>query len=314
MWFQEVKLMFPGAQRMNRGNHEIPALVRACKANSVTDLVIVHETRGQPGMLPSCTLHFLHVGAVKGLCSSVCTSSASSSAKAASDHFVLLARVAIAHVCPQLSTSTLGQHYRNVTTPNVKRFLLRCFKIPDLSSDHNNCLSHHTWCLSCFFILFLYICRWPGSVPLAIWPNGLFHSLQRGNEARCSRHRHHVRGLPPPHFSQLHVTARQKGERASAGAHMPLIFFFTTWLCVELINSYSRRYPISSSIFFQCQRRTAGVWSHLPIKRTSSPSGRPQSTAAGKKTHKHNAVYDKEYDFCLCLTDITPIRKQTTRT
>ncbi len=46
---QEVKLMFPGAQRMNRGNHEIPALVRACKANNVTDLVIVHETRGQPG-------------------------------------------------------------------------------------------------------------------------------------------------------------------------------------------------------------------------------------------------------------------------
>lgn len=41
--------MFPGAQRMNRGNHEIPTLVRACKANNVTDLVILHETRGQPG-------------------------------------------------------------------------------------------------------------------------------------------------------------------------------------------------------------------------------------------------------------------------
>lgn len=41
--------MFPGAQRMNRGNHEITALVQACKANNVTDLVIVHETRGQPG-------------------------------------------------------------------------------------------------------------------------------------------------------------------------------------------------------------------------------------------------------------------------
>lgn len=45
--------MFPGAQRMNRGNHEIVALVRACKANNVTDLVIVHETRGQPGT-PVC--------------------------------------------------------------------------------------------------------------------------------------------------------------------------------------------------------------------------------------------------------------------
>ncbi len=42
--------MFPGAQRMNRGNHEVKALVHACKANNVSDLVIVHETRGQPGM------------------------------------------------------------------------------------------------------------------------------------------------------------------------------------------------------------------------------------------------------------------------
>lgn len=41
--------MFPGAQRMNRGNHEVPALVQACRANNVSDLVIVHETRGQPG-------------------------------------------------------------------------------------------------------------------------------------------------------------------------------------------------------------------------------------------------------------------------
>lgn len=41
--------MFPAAQRMNRGNHEIATLVRACKANNVTDLVIIHETRGQPG-------------------------------------------------------------------------------------------------------------------------------------------------------------------------------------------------------------------------------------------------------------------------
>lgn len=49
--------MFPGAQRMNRGNHEIPALVRACKANNVTDLVIVHETRGQPGTPASSCVH-----------------------------------------------------------------------------------------------------------------------------------------------------------------------------------------------------------------------------------------------------------------
>ncbi|XP_062240782.1 U3 small nucleolar ribonucleoprotein protein IMP4 isoform X2 [Platichthys flesus] len=58
MFAKEVKLMFPGAQRMNRGNHEIASLVRACKANNVTDLVIMHETRGQPDGLVVCHLPF----------------------------------------------------------------------------------------------------------------------------------------------------------------------------------------------------------------------------------------------------------------
>ena len=58
---QEVKLMFPGAQRMNRGNHEIAALVQACKANNVTDLVIMHETRGQPGTLVHFRLFFFFI-------------------------------------------------------------------------------------------------------------------------------------------------------------------------------------------------------------------------------------------------------------
>ncbi|XP_062975618.1 U3 small nucleolar ribonucleoprotein protein IMP4 [Elgaria multicarinata webbii] len=48
MFAKEVKLVFPGAQRMNRGRHEVGALVRACKANGVTDLLVVHEHRGMP--------------------------------------------------------------------------------------------------------------------------------------------------------------------------------------------------------------------------------------------------------------------------
>ena len=44
---QELKLVFPGAQRMNRGGHEVGALVRGCKG--VTDLLVVHEHRGTPG-------------------------------------------------------------------------------------------------------------------------------------------------------------------------------------------------------------------------------------------------------------------------
>lgn len=48
MFAKEMKLLVPGAQRMNRGRHEVGALVRACKANGVTDLLVLHEHRGQP--------------------------------------------------------------------------------------------------------------------------------------------------------------------------------------------------------------------------------------------------------------------------
>ncbi|XP_051864889.1 U3 small nucleolar ribonucleoprotein protein IMP4 [Pristis pectinata] len=55
---KEVKLIFPNSQRMNRGKHDIEALVTACKANAVTDLVIVHEHRGVPDGLVVCHLPF----------------------------------------------------------------------------------------------------------------------------------------------------------------------------------------------------------------------------------------------------------------
>ena len=43
--------MFPNCQRMNRGNYVISQLVHACTANNITDLIIVHEHRGEPGMI-----------------------------------------------------------------------------------------------------------------------------------------------------------------------------------------------------------------------------------------------------------------------
>ncbi|XP_069503671.1 U3 small nucleolar ribonucleoprotein protein IMP4 isoform X1 [Ambystoma mexicanum] len=58
MFAKEVKLIFPNAQRMNRGKHEMGSLVQACKANSVTDLIIVHEHRGTPDGLIVCHLPF----------------------------------------------------------------------------------------------------------------------------------------------------------------------------------------------------------------------------------------------------------------
>ena len=42
--------MFPNCQRMNRGNYVISQLVNACTTNGITDLIIVHEHRGEPGM------------------------------------------------------------------------------------------------------------------------------------------------------------------------------------------------------------------------------------------------------------------------
>ena len=45
---KEVRQVFPGAQRINRGKHEVRELVRACRANRVTDLLVLHEHRGIP--------------------------------------------------------------------------------------------------------------------------------------------------------------------------------------------------------------------------------------------------------------------------
>ena len=45
---KEIRLIFPNAQRINRGNHVISEVVAACRASEVTDLVIIHEHRGVP--------------------------------------------------------------------------------------------------------------------------------------------------------------------------------------------------------------------------------------------------------------------------
>lgn len=45
---QELRLVFPNSYRINRGNYVVKELVEACRANEVTDLVMVHEHRGIP--------------------------------------------------------------------------------------------------------------------------------------------------------------------------------------------------------------------------------------------------------------------------
>ena len=48
-FWQEIRLLYPNSQRINRGNYETSKLVQACRANDVTDLILLHEHRGVPG-------------------------------------------------------------------------------------------------------------------------------------------------------------------------------------------------------------------------------------------------------------------------
>ncbi|XP_022663602.1 U3 small nucleolar ribonucleoprotein protein IMP4-like [Varroa jacobsoni] len=55
---KELKLIFPNAQKMNRGTYDLKELVTACRANEVTDFIIVQETRGRPDGLVICHLPY----------------------------------------------------------------------------------------------------------------------------------------------------------------------------------------------------------------------------------------------------------------
>ncbi|XP_043678558.1 U3 small nucleolar ribonucleoprotein protein IMP4 [Vespula pensylvanica] len=58
MFVKELRLILPNSQRMNRGNYEMKQLIHACRANDVTDFVIVHEHRGIPDTLVICHLPY----------------------------------------------------------------------------------------------------------------------------------------------------------------------------------------------------------------------------------------------------------------
>jgi U3 small nucleolar ribonucleoprotein protein IMP4 len=55
---KELALIIPNAQRKLRGGHVVKELVDAARANEVTDLIIVHETRGVPDALIVCHLPY----------------------------------------------------------------------------------------------------------------------------------------------------------------------------------------------------------------------------------------------------------------
>lgn len=53
-----MRLVFPNSHRINRGNYVIKELAEACRANDITDLIILHEHRGVPDAL--IVSHFPH--------------------------------------------------------------------------------------------------------------------------------------------------------------------------------------------------------------------------------------------------------------
>lgn len=53
-FLKEMRIIFPNCIRVNRGNTLIKDLVRACKENDYSDLILLHENRGEPdGMIIS---------------------------------------------------------------------------------------------------------------------------------------------------------------------------------------------------------------------------------------------------------------------
>ncbi|CAO2199866.1 unnamed protein product [Urochloa humidicola] len=44
---KELKVVFPNSQRINRGGQVISEIVESCRSHDITDLILVHEHRGQ---------------------------------------------------------------------------------------------------------------------------------------------------------------------------------------------------------------------------------------------------------------------------
>lgn len=47
-FIKELKFIFPNSQRMNRGSQTLKQIVDACNRNGFTDLIVLHEHRGEP--------------------------------------------------------------------------------------------------------------------------------------------------------------------------------------------------------------------------------------------------------------------------
>ncbi|MBW0486414.1 hypothetical protein O181_026129 [Austropuccinia psidii MF-1] len=84
---KELRLVFPNSHRVNRGTYVMGEIASACRANEMTDLMIVHEHRGIPDAL--VVSHFPHGPTV----------------------LFTLHNVVLRHDVPSGSTSTVSEQY-----------------------------------------------------------------------------------------------------------------------------------------------------------------------------------------------------------
>lgn len=57
-FIKEMRFVFPNAQRINRGGLQMQQVVEAAITNGFTDIVMIHETRGEPDSLVVCHLPY----------------------------------------------------------------------------------------------------------------------------------------------------------------------------------------------------------------------------------------------------------------
>ncbi|KAA1074047.1 snoRNA-binding rRNA-processing protein imp4 [Puccinia graminis f. sp. tritici] len=84
---KELRLVFPNAHRVNRGKYVMGEIASACRANGMTDLIMIHEHRGIPDAM--VVSHFPHGPTV----------------------LFTLHNVLLRHDVPSGSTSTVSEQY-----------------------------------------------------------------------------------------------------------------------------------------------------------------------------------------------------------
>ncbi|KAH9469763.1 hypothetical protein MJO28_004378 [Puccinia striiformis f. sp. tritici] len=84
---KELRLVFPNAHRVNRGTYVMGEIASACRANGMTDLIMIHEHRGIPDAM--VVSHFPHGPTV----------------------LFTLHNVVLRHDVPSGSTSTVSEQY-----------------------------------------------------------------------------------------------------------------------------------------------------------------------------------------------------------